>query len=249
MTRFLQRPSTSREDSVKEAEIKLCGFIAEHNLSFLTMDHLCPLLTKNFPDSQIAQDLAVRRTKCKAIITNVIGASHKSSLANLLKQIKFSVLVDESTDIGVNKSACIVIRYFNAISGKIESHLWELIAMSDVIADVDVQGTAEHMFKKIVNSFETWKISMNNIIGFGSDGCNVMMGDHNSVASRFRSACPGIYILKCICHSLHLCASEACKSLPRSIEDLARNIYNFFKVLTFKLIIMLYTSYFFIGQQ
>lgn len=35
--------------------------------------------------------------------------------------------------------------------------------------------------------------------------------------------------MKCICHSLHLCASESCKSLPRKCEDLARDIYNFFK--------------------
>lgn len=35
--------------------------------------------------------------------------------------------------------------------------------------------------------------------------------------------------MKCICHSLHLCASEACKQLPRKTEDLARDIYNFMK--------------------
>lgn len=38
----------------------------------------------------------------------------------------------------------------------------------------------------------------------------------------------GIFIIKCICHLIHLCCSEACKSLPRRCEDLARNIYNFF---------------------
>jgi hypothetical protein len=36
-------------------------------------------------------------------------------------------------------------------------------------------------------------------------------------------------VQKCICHSLHLCASEDCKCLPRLCEDLARNIYGFFK--------------------
>nr|CAH7749979.1 unnamed protein product [Callosobruchus chinensis] len=56
-----------------------------------------------------------------------------------------------------------------------------------------------------------------------------MMGSKNSVASRFRENFKGIIILKCICHPLHLCASEACKNLPRTPEDLARNIYNFFK--------------------
>lgn len=38
-----------------------------------------------------------------------------------------------------------------------------------------------------------------------------------------------MYIQKCICHSLHLCASAACKTLPRSCEDLARDIFYYFK--------------------
>ncbi|KAL4718030.1 hypothetical protein ACJJTC_002448 [Scirpophaga incertulas] len=57
-----------------------------------------------------------------------------------------------------------------------------------------------------------------------------MMGSQNSVASRFQENLPGIFIFKCICHSMHLCASEACKKLPRRCEDLARNIYGFFKL-------------------
>lgn len=38
-----------------------------------------------------------------------------------------------------------------------------------------------------------------------------------------------MFIQKCICHSLHLCASAACKTLPRVCEDLAHNIFNYFK--------------------
>jgi hypothetical protein len=56
-----------------------------------------------------------------------------------------------------------------------------------------------------------------------------MMGQHNSVSSRFKEMCPGISVYKCICHSLHICGSEACKKLPRSLEDLARNVYHYLK--------------------
>lgn len=34
--------------------------------------------------------------------------------------------------------------------------------------------------------------------------------------------------MKCICHSFHLCASYAWQKLPRYIEDLTRDIYNYF---------------------
>lgn len=55
------------------------------------------------------------------------------------------------------------------------------------------------------------------------------MGEKNSVASRMKQEFPGIFIMKCVCHSAHLCASEVCKCLPRSCEDLARNIFNYLK--------------------
>lgn len=42
-----------------------------------------------------------------------------------------------------------------------------------------------------MNSLTSFDISKNNIIGFGSDGCNVMMGENNSVATRFKINCPG----------------------------------------------------------
>lgn len=56
-----------------------------------------------------------------------------------------------------------------------------------------------------------------------------MMGEHNSVSSPFRQQCPGIFVMKCICHSAHLCASEACTALPRRCEDLPRDIFNHFR--------------------
>lgn len=71
--------SSSASDPVHEAEIILCGFLAEHNISFLTMNHLSPLFTRMFPDSNIAKQVSSRRTKSKAIVTNVIAANYNNT--------------------------------------------------------------------------------------------------------------------------------------------------------------------------
>ena len=34
--------------------------------------------------------------------------------------------------------------------------------------------------------------------------------------------------MRCICHSAHLCASHACEKLPRTAEELLRDVYNYF---------------------
>lgn len=227
---FVQPSKSFKNDSVKEAEIKLSCFFAEHNIPFRAMDHLSPLLAQVFPDSNIAKDISIKRTKTKNIITNVIAESHKSALTKTLTTTKFSILVDESTDISVTKTACIVVRYFDVEVGRVVTNLWEYVPTYVEGKDVATQGTAAHLYTVILNSFIKKHIPLYNIIGFASDGCNMMMGEHNSVASRFKDSCPGIVIFKCICHSLHICSSQACKNLPRSCEDLARNIYTFFKV-------------------
>lgn len=103
--------------SATRAEIKLCGFLAEHNLSFRLMDHLTPLLKDCFPDSKILQDMRLKSSKSAAVVMNVIGATEKQDLAMKLKNVLFIVLIDESTDISKTQNLCIVVRFYDSEQG------------------------------------------------------------------------------------------------------------------------------------
>lgn len=65
------------------------------------------------------------------------------------------------------------------------------------------------------------------MVGFASDGANVMMGANNSVVFKFKEQIPHLFVMKCICHSFHLCASYACTKIPSWVEHTVRDIYNF----------------------
>ena len=54
--------------------------MAEHKISMRVMDHLVDLLPTMFPDSQIAKNMKMKRTKCQAIINNILGESEKQDL-------------------------------------------------------------------------------------------------------------------------------------------------------------------------
>ena len=82
------------------------------------------------------------------------------------------------------------------------------------------QGYANTLTSHIVSVFKKKKIPLENIIGFASDTTNVMFGQHHSVVT--------LFVMKCLCHSAHLCASYACEKLPRAIEDLVHDIYSYF---------------------
>ncbi|KAL4714294.1 hypothetical protein ACJJTC_009646 [Scirpophaga incertulas] len=51
-------------------------------------------------------------------------------------------------------------------------------------------ATAQAIYDFIIKKFTDRGIPLENIIGFASDGCNVMMGSQNSVASRFQENLP-----------------------------------------------------------
>ncbi|XP_044766248.1 uncharacterized protein LOC123322369 [Coccinella septempunctata] len=60
------------EIQVKQGEIRLASFVAEHNLPFTIMEHLPKLIQAVCPDSKIAKDLKCSTTKTHAIVDNVL---------------------------------------------------------------------------------------------------------------------------------------------------------------------------------
>lgn len=103
---------------MKRAEIKLTAFFAEHNVAIQTADHLIELCKKMFHDSQIVKRMTLDKTKCTAILTNVIAKTVQEEIALHLQNTPFSVLVDESTDKSNDKNFCVLVKYIHPITGK-----------------------------------------------------------------------------------------------------------------------------------
>ncbi|CAK1597844.1 unnamed protein product [Parnassius mnemosyne] len=209
--------SNKNLEPVKRGEILLAAFIAEHNIPMNIMEHLPQLIKNMCPDSQIAKSISCDRTKTTAIVKNVTGITAKQMTIEKLQKLKFSLIVDESTDRGCVKHLCIVARFFER---KVEDAFVCLIPLEE--------ANAEKLHKHIKNFLSDNNIPMENLIGFAADGANTMMGQHNSLSSRLVAENPHLFVLKCVCHSFHLCASYACLKLSREPETLIRDIYNYF---------------------
>nr|CAI5863200.1 unnamed protein product [Callosobruchus analis] len=137
-----------------------------------------------------------------------------------MKNNKFSLIADESTDRSNVKNLALVVR-INCQNEIIKDYFLALIPVQD--------ATGAALFEHIIDFFNNYKVQYKeNCIGFASDGANNMMGQHNSLVSRLKEAIPNIFIMKCICHSFHLSASYACEKLPQEVEQLCRDIYNYF---------------------
>ncbi|KAL1478592.1 hypothetical protein MTO96_034971 [Rhipicephalus appendiculatus] len=184
------------------------------------MGHLVDVIKTACDDSQIEKNVSCGRTKCVAIIKNVLGEQSRQEIVECLRKQKFSLLVDESTDKGTVKHLSLVARVMNDNGDVVDAFL-DLVPVSD--------ATASSLYSSLKAVFSNAEIPYKtNLIGFVADGANVMMGSRHSVAPLLQADIPGIYIMKCVCHSFYLCASCACKTLPRGIEDLARDVFNYF---------------------
>ncbi|KAK0180572.1 hypothetical protein PV327_002939 [Microctonus hyperodae] len=183
------RPSKKITDFAKQtistqrkiAELDIAAFIAEH-CSTKTADHLSILINNLDKNSELLSDVKIRRTKCTALILNVIAPS---------------LLEDLITDIGNEKYLLII--------------------------DENAATLVEILKTQLIKDL----LPLENLIGIGVDGADVMVGQNNSVSTILKNTCnQKLVTVKCVCHSLDLAAEHAFKLLPKHLDFLIRESHN-----------------------
>ncbi|CAH2086585.1 unnamed protein product [Euphydryas editha] len=206
------------------AEAAMALFIAEH-CSVVTVEHLGEMCKKLFSDSKYGHDIHIHRTKCSEIINEVLGPHFKESLRLDICDQKFSLILDESTDISVMKCLGIAIRYFSNSQNKVLS---TFLALTPV-TKADAKGLAE----AIINTLNDNNLKLKNLVGIGTDNASVMTGVNNGLHQILKRehGLPNLVLVRCVCHSLQLAVSHASeKTLPRNIEYIIRETYNWFSL-------------------
>lgn len=206
-------------ESTKIAELKISAFIAEH-CSVLTVDHLTNILPKLDPSSDALKNLKLHRTKCSMLIKNVIGPTMLEELIEEIGDSPYSIIIDESTDLSTLKVLCIMVRFFSHKRRQVVTTFYRILKI--------VECDAKNVHKVIVEQFEKDGLKLENMVGIGVDGANVMVGKYNSVTAIFKRKLPDLIVVKCVSHSLHLCAEKAAEMLPRQLEFLVREAHNWF---------------------
>jgi len=85
--------------------------------------------------------ITCHRTKTTALINNVVGATGFETVINLIKIHKFSLLVDESTDVSSIKHLALVVRI--NYEWKVKDYFLQLIPLHS--------ATAKSMYDAIIN--------------------------------------------------------------------------------------------------
>ena len=107
------KPSNPLESQVRKAEVKVTGFIAEHNIPLAVADHLGPLLkTYSKTYSKIAENYACGKTKTTCILNRAIKPELQKKLINQMKKDCYSISTNDSNDQGLKKMNPVTVRLF-----------------------------------------------------------------------------------------------------------------------------------------
>ncbi|XP_076044864.1 uncharacterized protein LOC143027462 [Oratosquilla oratoria] len=128
--------------SVAVAVALLMAFIAEHNLSFSIIDPMVELVKVMFPDSAIAQGIHMHKTKCSETMIKSLANAITEDLTKKLRIYKFSIIIDETTDVSCTKTCAVLVRYFDLTSHKINTCFFSLINLysSSSVGSINKQG-------------------------------------------------------------------------------------------------------------
>ncbi|XP_023217583.1 uncharacterized protein LOC111619978 [Centruroides sculpturatus] len=194
----------------REARIAL---FAAMSTSINSVDTLGEILNDEFKDvSNGKETFHMHRTKCSALIKNVLGPYlQQKHLEDLKTATKFSLMIDESTDVSDSKLLALCSKHYSRESGKMITCFLDVVEIQD--------GCATTMHDAVVYKMQELGLDKNKLIGIATDGAASMCGRNNSLYTHLRDFCGYDLIhVKCICHSLDLVASAAKDELPSNIS-------------------------------
>lgn len=163
---------------MKKKELVLATFVACHS-SIRTIDHLTDIFNRYSQEDQQtrqasgassikqgtpSETLHLHKTKCAAVIMNVVAPSLLNQLLLDVGNSLFSIIVDESTDVSTEKLLCINIKYYSEKSNNIKLQFLTFISV--------IRTTSEDLYNAITNFLSANKFNLKKLIGLYQDGAS-----------------------------------------------------------------------------
>jgi len=140
-------------------------------------------------ESRVLQDIKLHRTKCSALIKNVLSPCILEELIEDINQSYFSLILDESTTIDTKKIICLMMRYFSESKKKIVT-FYQLIEIK--------AGTSDAIAEVVLHQLKTDGLKPDKLLGLGVDGASMNVGRHHSVTTILREINPELIVITCI---------------------------------------------------
>ena len=209
------------DDKVKSLEIKLCLFIVQNSIPIEIIENLVSFVKVKDLEPTVVSKIKLKSTKCTQIIKNVLAVEETEKLVNILKTTKFSVLLDESTDITDKKQLSINTHYRCLNTGYTKVQLLDILQLNPLA------GTGKEIFAAFEELIDSHEIPWENLVAYSTDNASVFTGQKNSFYTALLTRAPHVILLPCICHSSALACKATFKDMSDDIMILIRGLYTY----------------------
>lgn len=195
----------------------------DENHSFRSNDCTSKILRKCFGHLKFS----CARTKCEAIVTNVLAPYATNVLKEELQNIRFISILTDASNHGNIKMFPVLIRYFNPTVG-VQVKILEFSSLKG--------ETGEIIFEMLKDTLEKNEL-MDKFVAFCGDNAptnfgNVARSGEKNVFARLKTLKSGIIGVGCAGHIVHNTLKFACDQLPLDIECIVVKIYSHFYIYT-----------------
>lgn len=160
----------------------------------------------------------------RALITENIAVVQNRRNCEPLQTNRFSIFVDETTDITMAKWLILLARYVHPDTLKVQTRILQYFHLNSL------EAKARDLVGVVAVYFRENQIALSNIVSVQSDSAPIMVGCNNSFYTHLKKFAPKLISMGCICHLTALAATAACAVLPPVCQLLLKDLVAFLSI-------------------
>ena len=145
ITQLLRKEATTESHQIAKSEIMFAAYFAEHDIPFANIDHLLDVCKLAFPNSKIAKNLSMKRTKLSYVIQDRIAFEETRFVADICMNQKFSISIDESTYI--HKVSGVLCD--RKLSAKVKGKMYKSVVRPTMLYGMETVAATERQIGKM----------------------------------------------------------------------------------------------------
>ena len=153
--------------------------LAENNIRLAFADKLNTLLPNIFPDSKIAKEYKVGKTKASCILNESLAPHFLQETVQIMKNDFNLLSTDGSNGTGLEKMNPLTVQLYDSSKSRVDTRFLDMCCTSG-----QNSGTAATIFQKIDDVMIKLQLPWKNCVGFSLDNTSANLGIRSSINSR-----------------------------------------------------------------
>ncbi|XP_053377704.1 zinc finger protein 862-like [Mercenaria mercenaria] len=213
----------NKDDETAIQYLKCAYYIAKRELPKSEMKHMI-----NFVGSLGKEINSMQHSNLDYTSGTSVSEFH-SAIADVILEDKlelikrsgvFSLVLDESTDIGNSKR---VLMYAQCVT--VEGLDYCLLSNKQLTAG---SGNADNIVEMVLSELKSKGLDISKMVGIGTDGASVMTGKKNGVVVKLKEHSSALVGAHCAAHRTALATSQAAKYV-QEMDDYSRTVSSVFR--------------------